>query len=280
MSVYAYLHVGRAGELQDPGDRKLYRLLEILPGFSAWLTFILIVVLSFWTPFFVALFIIAFDVYWLIKTIYLSLHLRVAYNKLRENSKINWLERLENLQPTTYNLQPLKSWGDIYHIIFLPLYKESYEIVSASLEGLLKTNYPKTKMMVILCWEEKGGDETRQVAEAIERKYKDEFLEFMLVAHPGGLRGEIPGKGSNTAYAAEKVGENLVDRLNLPHEKIIVSNFDIDTVVSPEYFGILTYTFLTTPYPLKASYQPIPLYVNNIWEAPSFARVVAFSATF
>src|SRR3989344_8329126 len=107
MSVYAYLHVGRAGELQDPGDRKLYRLLEILPGFSAWLTFILIVVLSFWTPFFVALFIIAFDVYWLIKTIYLSLHLRVAYNKLRENSKINWLERLENLQPTPHQAYPL-----------------------------------------------------------------------------------------------------------------------------------------------------------------------------
>jgi len=278
--VYAYLHVGRAGELQDPGDRKLYRLLEILPGFSAWLTFILIVVLSFWTPFFVALFIIAFDVYWLIKTIYLSLHLRVAYNKLRENSKINWLERLENLQPTTYNLQPLKSWGDIYHIIFLPLYKESYEIVSASLEGLLKSNYPKTKMMVVLCWEERGGDETRQVVEAVERKYKNEFLEFVSIIHPAGLLGEIPGKGSNTAYAARIVKETLVDRLGISYDKIIVSNFDIDTVVYPEYFGILTYTFLTTLDPLKASYQPIPLYVNNIWEAPSFARVVAFSATF
>jgi len=283
---YPYLHIGRAGDIQDAGDRKLYRFLEILPGLSAWLTLVLIVILSFLAPFFMALFIIAFDIYWLIKTVYLSLHLRVAYNKLRENSKISWLDKLNTLPPssyqilnTKYNIQ-IKSWQDIYQIIFLPLYKESYEIVSASLEGLLETNYPKSKMLIVLCWEERGGDETRQVAEAIERKYKNEFLEFMSVMHPAGLPNEIPGKGSNTTYAANVVREHLVDRLNIPHNKIIVSNFDIDTVVSPEYFGVLTYAFLTTPYPLRASYQPIPLYVNNIWEAPSFARVVAFSATF
>jgi len=277
---YSYLHTGRAGDVWDIGDRKLYRFLEILPGLSAWLTLVLMVILSFLTPFFMALFIIAFDIYWLVKTVYLSLHLRVAYNKLRVNMKINWLERLNTLDASSYTLHGLKSWQDIYHIIFLPLYKEGYEIVSASLEGLLKTNYPKPKMIIVLCWEERGGDEARQVAEAIELKYKNDFLEFISVMHPAGLPDEIPGKGSNTAYGAKTIRDNLVDRLNLPHDKIIVSNFDIDTVVSPEYFSILTYIFLTTPDPLKASYQPIPLYVNNIWEAPSFARVVAFSATF
>ena len=134
-------------------------------------------------------------------------------------------------------------------------------------------------MTVVLCWEERGGDETRQVVEAVERKYKNKFLEFISVMHPAGLTGEIPGKGSNTVYSAKVIKESLVDRLEIPHDKVIVSNFDIDTVIYPEYFGILTHTFLTTPNPLKASYQPIPLYVNNIWEASSFARVVAFSAT-
>ena len=277
---YSYLHTGRAGDIDDQSDRKLYRFLEILPGLAVWLTLVLIVVLSFLAPFFVALFIIAFDIYWLIKTIYLSLHMRAAYNKLRVNLKINWLERLNQLSIINYQLSSPKSWQDIYHVIFLPLYKENYEIVSSSMEGLLKSNYPKTKMMIVLCWEERGGDETRQVAEAIERKYKNEFLEFMSVMHPAGLPGETPGKGSNTAYAAKFVRENLIDRLNIPHSRIIVSNFDIDTIIYPEYFGILTHAFLTTPDPLRASYQPVPLYVNNIWEAPSFARVVAFSATF
>lgn len=276
----SYLHIGRASDLLNEKDRKLYRFLEILPGLSAWLTLILIVTLSFLAPFFVAVFIIAFDVYWLIKTIYLSLHLRVAYDKLKVNIKINWLERLNQIPVTSYQLSGLKSWQDLYHLVFMPLYKESYEIVSASVEGLLKSNYPKSRMVIILCWEERGGDHAKEVAETIERKYKNEFFEFMSVMHPADLPNEIAGKGSNTAYAAEVVRKNLVDRLNIPHDKIIVSNFDIDTIVYPEYFGILTYTFLITPNPLRASYQPVPLYVNNIWEAPSFARVVAFSATF
>lgn len=277
LKMYPYLHIGRASDINDARDRKLYRFLEVMPGLIAWLTLILIVILSFLTPFFMALFIIAFDIYWLIKTIYLSFHLRAAYNKLKINSKVDWLECLKQLPKPTLQVE---SWQDIYHIVFLPLYKESYWIVSASLEGLLKTNYPKSKMAVVLCWEERGGDETRQVVEAIESKYKNDFLKFISVMHPSDLRGEIPGKGSNTAYAAIRVKEGFVDRLNIPRDRIIVSNFDIDTIVYPEYFGVLTYAFLTTPDQLKTSYQPIPLYVNNIWEAPSFARVVAFSATF
>lgn len=277
---YPYLHYGRATDVADPRDRRLYRALEILPGVLSWLTLALIIVLSFIIPFYMAIFIIAFDIYWLIKTVYLSLHLRVAYNKLRQNQKTGWLDKLENLPVSSYTLPGLQTWKEINHFIFLPLYKESYDVVAASIESLVKSNYLKEKMAVILCWEERAGEETRQTVEAIEKAYKDKFWIFLSVMHPSGLSGEIPGKGSNTAYAAGVVKEKIIDRLGLDGDKIIVSNFDIDTVVYPEYFGVLTYTFLTTPNPLRSSYQPVPLYVNNIWTAPLFARVVAFSATF
>jgi cellulose synthase/poly-beta-1,6-N-acetylglucosamine synthase-like glycosyltransferase len=267
-----YLHIGRATELSNPRDRRIYKTLEIMPGVLAWATIILIIALSFLTPVFVAIFIIIFDVYWLIKTVYLSFHLRVSYNKLRENLHLNWLEKLDQL--------PAKSWRDIQHLIFLPLYKEDLALVSATMEGLLRSNYPKEKMMVILCWEERGGEGTGETAAEIEKTYGSKFGRYMSVMHPANLPGEIPGKGSNTAYAAQIVKDRLIDKLEIPYNQILVSNFDIDTVVPSEYFGILTYTFLTTPDPLRASYQPVPLYVNNIWEAPSFARVVAFSATF
>src|SRR3989344_5289710 len=119
-----YLHIGRATEILNKADRRLYRILEIMPGFLAWATLFLVVVLSFLTPVFMAIFIIAFDVYWLIKTIYLSLHLRVSYGKLKQNLKINWLDKLNQLPVASYKLQSLKSWQDIYHIIFLPIYRE------------------------------------------------------------------------------------------------------------------------------------------------------------
>ena len=275
-----YLHVGRATDLTDKKNRRLYRALEIMPGFLAWATLLLVVVLSFLTPFLMAIFIIAFDVYWLIKTVYLSLHLRVSYNKLKQNLTLNWIDKLNKLQITDYKLQGLKSWQDVYHFLFLPIYKEDYSIIASTMEGLLKTNYPKSKMVVVVCWEERGGKETENVVHEVEKNYKNAFLDFVSIMHPANLSDEIPGKGSNTAYAAKIVRESIVDARRIPYEHILVSNFDIDTVVFPEYFGVLTHTFLTTKNPLRASYQPIPLYVNNIWEAPSFARVVAFAATF
>jgi len=278
--MHEYLHVGRASDLVREKDRRLYRTLEILPGFLAWFTLLLVVVLSMYTPVFMAIFIIAFDVYWLIKTMYLSLHLRVSYAKLKKNLTVNWMDKLNTLSPSQYTLSGLKSWQDIYHLIFLPIYKEDYSIISATLEALIKSNYPKSKMIVVICWEERGGQETQDVIREVEKNYKNSFLELTSVMHPANLSGEIPGKGSNTAYAAQIVKEKIVDAHRISYEHILVSNFDIDTIVFPEYFGVLTHTFLTIENPLRASYQPIPLYVNNIWEAPSFARVVAFAATF
>lgn len=275
-----YLHIGRASELENSKQRKIYRALEILPGFLVWLTLGLVVFLSHTTPVFAAIFIIAFDIYWLIKTVYLSLHLRVSYNKLKQNLKINWLEKLNQLETSRYSLRTIKSWQDIYHFVFLPTYQEDYSVIAGCMEGLLKTNYPKSKMAVILCWEERGGAQTEATIEEIKETYKNSFFELITIKHPQGLSGDMPGKGSNTAYGARFIKDNIIDPRGIPYDHVMVSNFDIDTIVSPEYFGILTHTFLTAKDPLRASYQPIPLYVNNIWEAPSIARVVAFSATF
>src|SRR3990167_1965298 len=110
-----YLHIGRASDLESPGSKRTYRALEILPGFLAWSTLFLVVILSAAAPVFASIFIIAFDVYWLTKTIYLSLHLRVSYNKLKHNLKINWLERLGALQVSSYTIRSIKSWQDVYH---------------------------------------------------------------------------------------------------------------------------------------------------------------------
>src|SRR3989338_6795104 len=111
-----YLHIGRATDLSDKKDRRLYRTLEIMPGFLAWFTIFLVVALSFFTPVFMAIFIIAFDVYWLIKTVYLSLHLRISYNKLKQSLTVNWTDKLNKLEIANYKLQGLKSWQDVYHL--------------------------------------------------------------------------------------------------------------------------------------------------------------------
>jgi len=71
-----------------------------------------------------------------------------------------------------------------------------------------------------------------------------------------------------------------IDHARIPHERVLVSVFDVDTHIFPAYFSRLTYVFLHAADRLRAMYQPIPLFTNNIYQAPALARVVAFSATF
>ena len=181
---------------------------------------------------------------------------------------------------TLRELKNDKDWKDIFHIVILPTYKESKEIIIEGIESILKTEYPKEKMVVALSVEQRAGkffeDQAREVAE----KYSNDFYKFLVFVHPDGINGEIAGKGSNTAFAGREIKEKFVDQLKIPYENILVSTFDIDTKTFPQYFACLTYYYLTEPNPENASYQPVPVYNNNIWTASVFARVVSTSNTF
>jgi cellulose synthase/poly-beta-1,6-N-acetylglucosamine synthase-like glycosyltransferase len=72
----------------------------------------------------------------------------------------------------------------------------------------------------------------------------------------------------------------VIDQRALSYEKVIVSAFDSDTQVYPGYFSCLTWHFLTAEKPLRTSFQPVPLYNNNIWEAPMLSRVLGYASTF
>lgn len=252
----------------------MYRLFEIIPGALTWLTLLLMFLLSWLTPAFAAVFIILFDIYWLLKSIYLSLHLRNTFSRVKANLKIDWLKELEALKPEAGD------WKNIWHLIVLPMYREPYAVVRESVESFTRVNYPKDKIIVVLSAEERGGEEAKATAEKIRREFGDKFYRLLITVHPANLPGEIPGKGSNETWAVKQVKEKVIDILKIPYDKILVSAFDVDTQVFPEYFGRLTYVFLSVPNRLRAIYQPIPLFLNNIYQAPAPARVVSFSATF
>lgn len=247
------------------------RFYEILPGALAWITLIAMVVCSWLIPAEVAIFIILFDIYWLLKTIYLSIHLRFTFGEMKKAMRVNWLSKLK---------EELPEWENVRHLIIFPMYKEPYEVVRESFASLVKGNYPVGKMTVALATEEAGGAEGRETAERIEAEFKNSFGRFLVTTHPKGMEGEIPGKGGNETWAAKEAKKIMVDEEGISPEKILVSSFDVDTQIYPEYFGRLTHLFLTTPNNTRAIYQPIPLFTNNVYESPAIARVISFSSTF
>jgi len=250
-------------------DYRQYRLLEILPGALVWATFVLAIVLSFVVPLWVIGFIIVFDFFWLVRVLYILGFLMVAFTRFRRDERIDWLARTTTLL----------NWQRLHHLIVVPTFRESREVLDTTFRCLTESTYPLDSMIVVLACEERDRENATSNGEWLRERYGHRFRHFLVTIHPSGRPGEMPGKGSNIAWAGRRAKE-WIDEQGLVYDDIVVSSFDADTCVHPHYFSYLSYTYLTHPAPTRTSYQPIPLFNNNIWDAPALMRVVANSTTF
>lgn len=249
-----------------------YRFFEILPGIAAWITLLGLIFFSWQLPAAVVIFIVLYDLYWFLKVGYLFFHLRFSFSELRKNMKIDWLAKLRDERGG--------SWERIRHLVVIPMYHEPHEIIRESILSIAGANYPKDKIMVVLALEERGGEGDKRAAERIKEEFGNTFGEFLITIHPAGISGELPGKGSNETWAVKKAKKEFIDPQNIPYKDILISVFDSDTRPGKDYFGVLSYKFLASKNPERSSYQPIPLFTNNIYHVSMFARLIGFSATF
>ncbi|TAK03880.1 glycosyltransferase family 2 protein [Patescibacteria group bacterium] len=247
------------------------RFWEMLPGALVWGTLILGLALSFFAPVYVVVFIIVFDLYWFFRVAYFIIFLVIAWVEVRRASKVDWAARVREIP----------GHERIHHLVFLPTYKEELSVIRATLRSLLSAHVPHERMIVVLAGEERDAHRFRKNAAAIEREFGHRFKKLIVTEHPAGLPDEIPGKGSNLNWAGHRADEVLTAEFpTLKDEDLIVSAFDVDTVVHPQYFSYLARTYLTVEDPLRCSYQPVVLFSNTIWTAPAPVRIAAFGTTF
>jgi hypothetical protein len=298
-----------------PGQKHTFRdrIFEVIPGLMFWGTVFFAVFFSFTHPAWVAIFIIIFDLYWLLKAINSALHLVSAYKRFRMFLRMNWfpyLERLTNfstyieyldeqlkqsahsktakkyfteeverIRTLVANGRTSADYRKLYHVVLYPFVDESYEVLESALRSLAQVDYPKDRIIAVLASEERAGRPAQETAHRIEQAFGHNFFKFFISVHPDGLEGEIKGKSANASWAMQSVVPEL-QKLGINLDDVIVSNFDSDTVTHPEYFSRVSYEYLTAEKPHRSSYQPIPVYNNNMWRSPALVRLVAVNSTF
>ncbi|MFA6534280.1 MAG: glycosyltransferase family 2 protein [Patescibacteria group bacterium] len=257
---------------QELSQSLRYRLYEMIPATLTWGTFILAIVFSVFRPLWVIYFIIVFDLYWLFRVSYFIFYIALSWRQFRRDNKIDWQAKLE---------QEIPDWQRLYHLIFLPTYNESLEVLRRTFASLAASHYSGQKFIVVLAGEERAGRaEFLARAEVIKREFGSQFFRLIVTVHPADLPDEIPGKGSNINYAGHEVKKIIDNDLKIPYADLVVSSFDIDTCAHSQYFACLSYKYLTHPNPERTSYQPIALYNNNMWESDIILRTAAFGTTF
>lgn len=253
-----------------------YRLLEILPATIEWVAIIGLVLLGFFLPIVAATIIILVDVYWLVRVSYLSFFLVSGYFQLRRNLKVNWLQEVKQIK-TAHGLAGV-NYDNLYHLVLYVIVDE-HQVVESTIESLARSVYDLKKVMVVISAEERFYAQTREVLAKVRDKYRERFLDLVLTVHPWGIPGEMVGKGSNETWGAREAQKRFAE-LKIPLQNVIVEVFDIDTEIYPSYLARVTHAFLTVPDPLRTSYQPVALFMNNAWDAPAIARVIACSTSF
>src|SRR3989344_42703 len=89
---------------KDPRERRIQRMIEMIPGFLTWTTLLGMIIFSFFLPIWAAIFVIVFDIYWIHKAFYISIFSLAGHRDVVEGKRINWWERCQNIaHPEVYS---------------------------------------------------------------------------------------------------------------------------------------------------------------------------------
>ena len=295
-------------DLEIPQGKRTpkYRFLEILPGLISYGAIILLFLLSWLDPIIGSVYLFIIIAATLVKAIGVAYRTIQGYEVMKRAGRVDWRKRLEDLetphasferlrdqQNKSYhftahveNLKMMAAMGSeypkpsqIYHVVIMTAYDEGLEVLDPSIAAVQNTTFPNDKIIFVLAYEARGGEAMEQTAFQLADKYKGVFKDFILSKHPENLPDEIVGKGPNLTYAGH-IAADYIHKQNIPVENVIVTSLDSDNHMHPKYLDSVTYEFITHPNRQRLSYQPVSLFMNNIWDAPAPSRVIAVSNSF
>ena len=281
-------------EIPFEKDRKgHYRFFEILPGTLSWTMISLPVILSLINITAAVICILVYLLIFFVRSIGYSARAIDGYRIMKQHLKLDWEGLCADLnagkevgkeikRPKWHhrNLSRLDSRphsftpDQLIHAVIIATVNESREVLEPTIQAVLSANYDPSKMILVIAYEGRAGAEAETRVKELLDLYGDKFSHSMCVKHPKGIAGEVIGKGGNVTYAGREL-QKYLKKESIDPDTVLVTTLDADNRPDKRYFASLSYLFCVVPKPLRASYQPLPMFTNNIWDAPTLMRVVA-----
>ncbi len=283
-----------------------YRFFETVPAILSYSSILLLVILSFISPLWASAYLLLVIITTIVKAIGIAIHTIRGRKRLDAAQRIDWSKRLAELERPTESFawekrQRHTSFGfrqhqenlrlvaaspetyprpsQLFNLVIVAAYNESFEVLDPTIQSLMSAHYPKSQLIVALAYEERGGSAMKATAKRLQKKYSHQFRAFELVEHPDDLPDEVIGKGGNITYTG-KYMKTWLDEQSINYEDVIVTTLDSDNRPHASYFDYVSYEYIVHDNRKHLSYQPISLFLNNIWDVPAPMRVVATGNSF
>lgn len=255
------------------------RLLEILPGALTWVVLLTPLVVAFairlndpsklWI---LGIGAVLLDVYWLVRTIVTVLAVRRSLTRLEETSSTDWWRRCESMPLPPGAPHP----SEIVHCALIPTYTERYEVLRGTVEALATQSLPDQQRICAIITRVTDTSGWENVAR-LREEFGHRFRAFIHIKDPL-LPGIVVGKSAAMAYGGP-VLKAACDELGLDPRLTLVTDLDSDFRLHPQYFAHITHEYCCAADRLTSIWQPVPVFLNNLWRVPAAVRVMATAAT-
>jgi hypothetical protein len=188
-------------------------------------------------------------------------------------------EYAQEIEKISKTKDQILDWREIVHVVMLPTAGEPAEIIEPSIQAIADSNFPNQQFIILLATEEREPENHRmEKVTYLKNKFQGVFRDFIVTTHIVA-DDEMKAKGSNATFAAKELTKYL-EKNKIDSKKVVFSNFDCDSVAHKQYFAALTYEYIIDPKRLQRSYQPLPMYHNNLWDTNAFVRVIVTGSSF
>lgn len=285
---------------------KQYRFFEILPGLLSYGAIILLIVLSFLNTVLASAYLLLIVLTALVRAVGIAYHTIKGNKELKRACAVNWHARLmelgdaeasykklkdknykeyefsnhkENLLAIATNPKKYPKPDEIINAVIITAYTEPFDVIEPTIKALTKVTYDKKNLLIFFAYEERGGEAIEATVKKLKSLYGNQFMDFVLSKHPKDLPNEVVGKGGNITYAGHRLKE-YCDRNKIAYDKVIVTTLDCDNRPHPKYFDAVAYEYIVNENRNNMSYQPVSLFINNIWDVPAPMRILATGNSF
>ena len=249
------------------------RALDGIPGFIAWLALLLSIASAVAFPLTLMLTAALVALYSALRFLFAGIANGLGNRKLKSWEAIDWRQKYQD----DNHLAGIE-WQDVHHLVIIPNYNESLEVLSRTLENLSRQQDAERQMSVILAMEERENNSASK-AQELTRRFSKNFANLYFTVHPRGLIGEIECKSANLAWAVNWYFDRVVRVHDLDIDNFVVTTMDADTRWHRNHFAALTYHFAVSKDRYRTFWQAPIRYHGNIWQVNPLMRIINTYAT-